>query len=171
VTTTALTSKLWLIYEDDQGEWQAKAVADIGDPAKVPLPVDISISADDSRLWVNTFMDGKTRLFDLSDPHNPKQTYEKVIGRQVNMASSSWDGKRVYYTSSLLANWDKKGDDNEQYFKSYVWDGKQLVEKFAIDFTQEKLGRAHQMRFGAYALYTAVKPEEKSNALARRASE
>jgi len=167
VTTTALTSKIWLIYEDDKGEWQAKAVADIGDPSKIPLPVDISISADDSRLWVNTFMDGKTRLFDLTDPHNPKQTYEKVIGRQVNMASSSWDGKRVYYTSSLLANWDKKGEDNEQFFKSYVWDGEKLVEKFAIDFNKEKLGRAHQMRFGAYSLYSANEPESQDTALAK----
>ena len=164
VTTTALTSKIWLIYEDEQGEWQAKAVADVGDPASIPLPVDISISADDSRLWVNTFMDGKTRLFDLSDPHNPKQVYEKVIGSQVNMASSSWDGKRVYYTSSLLANWDKKGEDNEQYFKSFVWNGKELVEQFALDFNKLKLGRAHQMRFGAYSLYSGKSPE--ANALA-----
>ncbi len=161
LTSTALTSKLWLVYEDSHGEWHAKEVADIGDPSSVPLPVDISISADDSRLWVNTFMDGKTRLFDLSDPHNPKQVYEKIIGSQVNMASSSWDGKRVYYTSSLLANWDKKGADNDQYFKSYVWDGNKLVEKFALDFNKLKLGRAHQMRFGAYSLYGLHSPEEK----------
>ncbi|MBC8210320.1 MAG: selenium-binding protein [Gammaproteobacteria bacterium] len=153
VTTTALTSKIWLIYEDDKGEWQSKAVADIGDASKIPLPVDISIASDDSGLWVNTFMDGKTRYFDMTDPFNPKQTYEKVIGKQVNMASSSWDGKRVYYTSSLLASWDKKGADNEQYLKAYSWDGKNLVENFSIDFYKEKLGRAHQMRFGAYSLY------------------
>ena len=159
LTTTALTSKIWLVYEDEQGEWQAKPVADVGDAAQVPLPVDISIGADDSYLWVNTFMDGKTRRFDLSDPHNPKQVYEKVIGKQVNMASSSWDGKRVYYTSSLLANWDKKGEDNEQYFKAYVWNGKELVEQFALDFTELKLGRAHQMRFGAYSLYTGKSPD------------
>ncbi len=159
LTTTALTSKIWLIYEDEKGEWQAKAVADIGDASKIPLPVDISLTSDDSGLWVNTFMDGKTRYFDLSDINAPKQTYEKQIDKQVNMASSSWDGKRVYYTSSLLANWDKKGDDNSQYFKSYVWDGKELVEKFSIDFTALKLGRAHQMRFGAYSLYANSKPK------------
>ena len=73
------------------------------------------------------------------------------------MASQSWDGNRIYYTSSLLANWDKKGEDNDQYFKAYVWNGDELVEKFAIDFTTEKLGRPHQMRFGAYGLY-AKKP-------------
>ncbi len=160
VTTTALTSKIWLIYEDDQGEWQARAVADIGDPSKVPLPVDISIAADDSLLWVNTFMDGKTRLFDLSDPFHPRQIYERTIGRQVNMASESWDGKRIYYTSSLLANWDKKGQDNEQFFKAFEWNGKELVPKFAIDFTAAKLGRPHQMRFGAYSLYGLQRPAD-----------
>ena len=153
VTSTALTSKLWLVHEDDNGKWAASEVADIGDPAAIPLPVDISISSDDSRLWVNTFMDGKTRLFDMTDPFSPKQVYEKQIGSQVNMVSASWDGNRLYYTSSLLANWDKKGEEDEQYFKSYEWNGSELVEKFALDFKELKLGRAHQMRFGAYSLY------------------
>jgi len=154
VTTTALTSKIWLIYEDNN-EWQAKPVADIGDAAKVPLPVDISLTADDKGLWVNTFMDGKSRYFDMTDPFNPKQTYEKQIGAQINMASQSWDGKRVYYTSSLLGNWDKKGEDNDQYFKSYTWNGTELEEQFALDFNELKLGRPHQMRFGAHSLYAS----------------
>ena len=158
VTTTALTSKIWLIHEDEKGEWQATAVADIGDPAKIPLPVDISIASNDSGLWVDTFMDGKARYFDMTDPMHPKQVYEKQIGKQLNMASSSWDGKRIYFTSSLLANWDKKGDDNEQFFKSYIWDGNDLKQQFAIDFTAAKLGRPHQMRFGAYSLYGLKRP-------------
>ena len=154
-STTALTSQLWLIYEDDAGEWQAKAVADIGNPADIPLPVDISIAADDQTLWINSFMDGKTRLFDISDPHKPFQIYEKVIDRQVNMVSQSWDGKRVYFSSSLLANWDKKGEDDAQYLKAYNWDGKELVEDFAVDFYELGLGRAHIMRFGSSALYSS----------------
>jgi methanethiol oxidase len=158
LTTTALTSKIWKISQDMTGEWQAKAVADIGDPSKIPLPVDISITSDDKGLWVNTFMDGKSRYFDISDVDNPKQVFETVIGRQVNMVSSSWDGTREYYTSSLLANWDKKGEDNEQFFKAYSWDGDKLVKKFEIDFNKEKLGRAHQMRFGAYSLYGMNNP-------------
>jgi methanethiol oxidase len=152
-TSAALTSKLWLVYEDEQGEWQAKEVADIGDPAQLPLPVDISLSADDSTLFVDTFMDGKVRVFDVSDPHNPVQTYEKVIGRQVNMVSQSWDGDRLYFTSSLLANWDKTGEDNEQFLKAYDWNGEELSERFAIDFLAEELGRPHIMRFGAQSLY------------------
>ncbi len=165
-TTTALTSKIWLIYEDDKGQWQTKAVADIGDPSKIPLPVDISIQSDDNMLWVNTFMDGKTRAFDISDPFHPKQVFEQKIAAQVNMVSSSWDGKRLYYSSSLLANWDKKGKDNEQFLKLYTWDGKKLKPEFSIDFIKEKLGRAHQMRFGAYSLY-AQKPSESEKFLAR----
>lgn len=152
-STTALTSQIVLIEETPKGDWQASNVASIGNPADIPLPVDISISSDDNLLWVNTFMDGKTRAFDISDPHQPKQIYEKKIGSQVNMVSSSWDGKRLYYTSSLLANWDKKASDNDQYLKLYHWNGKALIEQFNIDFYQQKLGRAHQMRFGAYSLY------------------
>jgi selenium-binding protein 1 len=152
-TSAALTSKLWLIREDDRGDWHADAVADIGDPAKVPLPVDISIASDDQRLWVDTFMDGTARLFDIADAQHPKEIYSKKIGAQLNMVSQSWDGKRVYFSSSLLANWDKKGDDNEQFVKLYAWDGKELTQRWTVDFIKEKLGRAHQMRFGAYALY------------------
>lgn len=149
ITATALTSKLWLVKQDGAGEWQAKDVATIGDPAKIPLPVDISISADGKGLWVNTFMDGMTRYFDLTNPEAPTQTYAKQTGKQVNMVSQSWDGKRVYVTSSLLANWDKKGADNEQVLRAFDWDGKALTQRFEVDFNQLKLGRAHHMKFSA----------------------
>ena len=152
ITAAALTSKLWLIKPDNRGEWQAKEVATIGDPAKIPLPVDISITRDGKGLWVNTFMDGTTRYFDLSNPEAPKQTYEKVTGKQVNMISQSWDGKRVYITSSLLANWDKAGADNEQFLRGFSWDGKELKPTFEVDFTKENLGRAHHMKLGSKAL-------------------
>lgn len=162
VTSTALTSKLWLVYDDGEKGWQAKEIADIADASKVPLPVDISITADDTLLWVNTWNDGMTRLFDLTDPHHPKQILEQKIGPQVNMVSQSWDGKRVYFTSSLLANWDKKeaaeGEGPVQFFKAYGWDGKMLTPAFSIDFVAGGLGAPHQMRFGAYALYAAAPP-------------
>ncbi|PYO20862.1 MAG: selenium-binding protein [Candidatus Rokuibacteriota bacterium] len=154
ITATALTSKLWLVKQD-KGAWQAKEVATVGDPAKIPLPVDISITRDGKGLWLNTFMDGTTRYFDLSNPEAPKQTYEKVTGKQVNMISQSWDGKRVYITSSLLANWDKGGADNEQFLRGFRWDGKELTQAFEVDFTQEKLGRAHHMKLGSKSLRSA----------------
>lgn len=148
-TATALTSKLWLCYEDDKGEWQTQEVATVGESKGGVLPVDISISADDRRLFVDCFGDGKCRVFDISDAHKPHQIYEKQIGKQLNMVSQSWDGKRLYFTSSLLANWDKRGDDNEQFLKAYSWDGKELKPKFDLDFTALKLGRPHHMLFGS----------------------
>jgi selenium-binding protein 1 len=152
-TTTALTSKIWLIHEDARGEWQAKAVADVGDPAKIPLPVSITLSADDRTLWVDSFMDGTVRVYDVSNPFAPRQVYEQKIGSQLNMNSQSWDGRRLYFTSSVLARWDKKGAENEQFLKAYTWDGKALSPRFSVDFTALGLGRPHHMRFGSTALY------------------
>ncbi len=148
-TAAALASKLWLCYEDSQGEWQAKEIAHIGDSKSGVLPVDISLSADDKTIFVGCFGDGKCRVFDVSDPHHPKALYEKQIGRQLNMISQSWDGKRLYFSSSLLAHWDKGGDDNEQFLRAYGWDGKELTPKFDLDFTSLKLGRPHHMLFGS----------------------
>jgi selenium-binding protein 1 len=148
ITATALTSRLWLVKQEG-GKWQAKEVGTIGDPSKIPLPVDISIRADAKGLWVNTFSDGMTRYFDLTNPEQPKQTYAKQTGKQVNMISQSWDGKRVYVTSSLLELWDKAGADNEQFLRAFHWDGKALTPAFEVDFTKEKLGRAHHMKFSA----------------------
>ena len=151
ITAAALTSKLWLVKQEGK-QWVAKEVGTIGDPAKIPLPVDISITRDGKGLWVNTFMDGTTRYFDLSNPEAPKQTYEKVTGKQINMISQSWDGKRLYITSSLLANCDKGGADNEQFLRGFAWNGKELAQKFEVDFTKEQLGRAHHMKLGARGL-------------------
>ncbi|MBI1733191.1 MAG: selenium-binding protein [Gammaproteobacteria bacterium] len=162
-TTTALTSKIWLIYEDRKGQWRGKAVADIGDPKKTPLPVDISISADDALLWVNTWNDGMTHVFDVKDPYGPMEIYTEKIGAQVNMLSESWDGRRIYFTSSLLANWDKTGapkGEDLQFFKAYTWDGKKLTHRFTVDFFGEKLGRPHQMNLGAYSLYAQRRPAD-----------
>jgi selenium-binding protein 1 len=147
-TATALMSKLWLVYEDDKGAWQSKEVATIGGQGGV-LPVDISISADDQRLFVDCFGDGKCRVFDISNPHAPRQIHERQIGRQLNMVSQSWDGKRLYFSSSLLARWDKGGADNEQFVRACEWTGTELKPGFEVDFTALKLGRPHHMLFGS----------------------
>lgn len=149
ITATALTSKLWLVKKDAKGEWQARDVGTIGNPAKTPLPVDLSLTSDGKGLWVNTFMDGTTHYFDLSNPAAPRETYSKRTGAQVNMISQSWDGKRIYISSSLLTNWDKKGVENEQFVKLFGWNGKELKETWALDFYKLGLGRPHHMKFGA----------------------
>ncbi|MCH6563252.1 MAG: selenium-binding protein [Myxococcales bacterium] len=155
-TSTALTSKLWGVFRKEDGSFEAVELADIGDPAKVPLPVDISLSADDRFLFVDSFMDGMVRVFDVSNPREPKLHYERKIGEQVNMVSQSWDGKRLYFTSSLLANWDGTGHEDEQFLRVFHWDEKKLTPAFELDFRAEKLGRPHIMRFGQQAFYAGL---------------
>ncbi|MBI2963913.1 MAG: selenium-binding protein [Deltaproteobacteria bacterium] len=152
-TSTALTSKIWLIERKDDGTFAAEAVGDIGDPKKTPLPVDISLSVDDRFLFVDTFLDGMVRVYDVSNPRRPKLVHEQKIGSQLNMVSETWGGEHVYFTSSLLSKWDKKGDENEQFLKAYGWNGKKLSPLFSVDFVKEKLGRAHLIRFGQDQFY------------------
>jgi selenium-binding protein 1 len=59
----------------------------------------------------------------------------------------------LYFTTSLLANWDGVQGDDAQFLKAYDWDGKQLSPRFEIDFRAEKLGRPHIMNFGQAGLY------------------
>jgi selenium-binding protein 1 len=153
-TATALTAKIWLIEQQADGTFSARAVADVGDPSKGPiLVVDVSLSADDRYLFVDSFIDGTCRIYDVADPRRPRLVHQRKIGAQLNMVSETWDGRRVYFTSSLLANWDKTGADNEQFLKAYDWDGKKLVHRFTVDFTKEGLGRPHIMHFGQEQFY------------------
>jgi len=169
-TSTALTSKIWLIEQLPDGTFKASAVADIGDPKKIPLPVDISISADDRFLFVDSMMDGMCRIYDVSDPHHPKLVTEEHVGSQLNMVSETWDGERLYFTSSLLAKWDKKGKDDEQFLAAYRFDGKKLHPLFRIDFAKEGLGRPHHMHFGQDQFYKnqIYSEAEPARAVARR---
>jgi selenium-binding protein 1 len=148
-TSSALTGKLWGVFHRGDGSFEAVEIGDVGDPAKLPLPVDISLSADDSTLFVDSFMDGMVRVYDVTNPRKARQIHERKIGAQVNMVSQSWDGKRLYFTSSLLANWDGTGHEDEQFLKAFRWDGKTLEPTFALDFTALALGRPHQMNLGA----------------------
>jgi len=88
------------------------------------------------------------RVFDVSNPHQPRQLYEKQVGKQVNMVSQSLGRKRLYFTSSLLARWDKKGEDNEQFLRAYSWDGNELKPSLNW-FHRAEAGRPHHMLFGS----------------------
>jgi len=79
-TAAALTSKIWLIYRDEHGEWQAQEVADIGDPAKVPLPVAFSKSSDDRLLWVTTFMEYTPLMLPI--PFIPSRSMKNELARR-----------------------------------------------------------------------------------------
>jgi selenium-binding protein 1 len=154
-TSTALTAKLWGVFRKPDGSFEAVEIGDVGDPTQLPLPVDISLSADDSTLFVDSFMDGTVRVYDVSNPRRARQIHERKIGAQVNMVSQSWDGRRVYFTSSLLSNWDGTGHADEQFLKAFRWDGKTLEPAFTLDFAALGLGRPHLMNLGADALRVA----------------
>ena len=152
-TAAALTGKLWGVFKKDDGTFEAIELGPVGDPKSPPLPVDMSLAADDRFLFVSSFMDGTVRVFDVSNPRKPALAHEQKIGKQLNMVSQSWDGRRVYFTSSLLANWDKTGADDEQFVRAFDWNGKTLAKRFEIDFNAERLGRPHIMNLGSEDFY------------------
>jgi hypothetical protein len=73
ITAAALTSKLWLVQAR-----KGRAVDREGRSPPSAIPPrsrcrSTSASAPTARgLWVNTFMDGKTRYFDLTNPEAPQ---------------------------------------------------------------------------------------------------
>jgi selenium-binding protein 1 len=141
-TATALTGKLVLIYQKEDGTWATKDIAEIG----ANLPVDISIAPDDSKIYVNSFGDGTLRVYDVTNPMEGKLIEQVKLGEMANMVSSSWDGKRLYATNSLLSQWDKPGD---YWLKAYAWEDGKLVAKFTTDFNP--VGRAHIMNLNSKA--------------------
>src|SRR6266566_2624547 len=110
------------------------------------LPVDISIAPDDSKVYVNSFGDGTLRVYDVTNPFEGKLIEQVKLGEMANMVSSSWDGKRLYATNSLLSQWDKPGD---YWLKAYAWEDGKLVAKFTTDFNP--VGRAHIMNLNSKA--------------------
>ena len=86
-----------------------------------PLITDIALSVDDKTLLVSCWGTGELKRYDVSDPHNPRQTGSVHLGGIVRraphpaadalnggpqMVEMSRDGKRVYLTNSLYASWD-----------------------------------------------------------------
>jgi methanethiol oxidase len=90
-----------------------------------PLLTDINLSVDDRFLYASCWGTGEMRQYDVSDPFNPKLIGSVHVGGIVRRASHpakpgeplnggpqmveiSRDGRRVYFTNSLYAAWDKQ---------------------------------------------------------------
>src|SRR5918992_1584400 len=88
-----------------------------------PLASDIDLSVDDRWLYVSCWGTGELKQYDVSDPHDPKETGSVRLGGIVRrtphpaapelrlagapqMVEVSRDGRRVYFTNSLYASWD-----------------------------------------------------------------
>jgi selenium-binding protein 1 len=96
-----------------------------GFKAVPPLLTDINLSVDDRVLYASCWGTGEMRQYDVSDPFNPKLVGSVHIGGIVRRAAHpakpkealnggpqmvevSRDGRRVYFTNSLYASWDKQ---------------------------------------------------------------
>jgi selenium-binding protein 1 len=139
VTSTAdLSASVWLWERADDGTVSIKKVISIpAEPAEAeqlppllqgfgavpPLITDISLSVDDQDLYVSCWGTGELKRFDVSDPHNPRETGSVRLGGIVSkaahsasgplnggpqMVETSRDGKRIFLTNSLYAAWDEQ---------------------------------------------------------------
>jgi selenium-binding protein 1 len=126
-----------------------------------PLVTDISLSVDDSTLLVSCWGTGELKRFDVTDPHNPRETGSVHLGGIVRRASHpaagalkggpqmvemSRDGKRVYLTNSLYASWDAQfyPEGIDGWMVKLDSDGDFAVDPdFFVEFSGE---RPHQIR-------------------------
>jgi methanethiol oxidase len=96
-----------------------------GFKAVPPLLTDINLSVDDRYLYASCWGTGEILQYDASDPFHPKKTGSVRLGGIVKrsahpanpkqplnggpqMVEVSRDGRRVYFTNSLYAAWDKQ---------------------------------------------------------------
>ena len=136
-----------------------------GFKAVPPLLTDINLSVDDRFLYASCWGTGEMRQYDVSDPFSPKLIGSVHIGGIVRRASHparpgealnggpqmveiSRDGRRVYFTNSLYAAWDKQflpdGIRGWMVKLDVASDGGiQLDPKLFVDFGEL---RSHQVR-------------------------
>jgi methanethiol oxidase len=138
VSTEDLSASVFLWERQPDGTFAAEKVISIpAEPAEEeqlppalkpfgvvpPLVTDIALSVDDRSLYVSCWGTGELKRYDVSDPHNPRQTGSVRIGGIVaraahpaagvvnggpQMVEVSRDGRRVYLTNSLYRSWDEQ---------------------------------------------------------------
>lgn len=178
VSTADLSASVFLWERADDGTVSARRVIEIpAEPAEAdqlpdilkpfgavpPLVTDIDLTVDDRELVVSCWGTGELKRYDVSDPHNPRETGSIRLGGIVERASHpasgplsggpqmveiSRDGKRIYLTNSLYASWDK------QFYPAGIegWLVKIDNERggaFELDpdlFVEFRGERAHQVR-------------------------
>jgi selenium-binding protein 1 len=137
------------------------------------LPTDIVISMDDRYLFVSNWLHGDVRMYDISDPANPRLTdqlwaggyfgdRQEVGGKSITggpqMLQLSLDGERLYWTTSLFSTWDNQfypelAEEGAVMLKADVDPRRgtmELDEDFFVDFGKEGPegpARAHEIRW------------------------
>ena len=175
----ALSANVIHFWKSDAGKWEWEKIIDVENEPhpEWPIPVPgvmsaILVSMDDKYLYLNNWLHGDMRQYDITDPHNPKLTGQVwmggLLGRapEVNgvkvaggpqMFQLSLDGKRLYVTTSLFSTWDN------QFYPEIRTQGGVMVmidcdvenggmsinPDFLVDFGQEPNGpsRCHETRY------------------------
>ena len=177
----ALSSNVFHFFEGDGGEWRAEKVVDVEarehDDWDMPVPglvTDLLVSMDDRYLFFGNWLHGDVRMYDVSDPANPRLVDQVWAGghfgpshptgeddREViagpQMLQLSLDGERLYWTTSLFSSWDEQfypeeGERGSVMLKADVNPRRgtmSLDEDFLVDFGDLPDGpaRAHEIRW------------------------
>ena len=175
----ALSANVIHFWKSKEGKWEWEKVIDVENEPHPdwPIPVPgvmsaILVSMDDKYLYLNNWLHGDMRQYDISDPHNPKLTGQVWMGGLLGKApivngvkiaggpqmyQLSLDGKRMYVTTSLFSTWDNQfypeirtqggamimiDCDNEN-------GGMKINKDFIVDFGKEPNGpsRCHESRY------------------------
>jgi selenium-binding protein 1 len=138
ISVADLSSSIWLWHRENGSFKVEKVITIPAEPADAselppalqpfgavpPLVSDIDLSVDDRWLYVSCWGTGELKQYDVSDPHNPRETGSVHLGGIVRraphpadpqqrlaggpqMIEISRDGRRVYATNSLYAAWDE----------------------------------------------------------------
>ena len=132
----------------------------------------ILVSMDDKYLYLNNWLHGDMRQYDITDPHKPKLTGQVWMGGLLGKAplingvkitggpqmyQLSLDGKRMYVTTSLFSTWDNQfyPEIRTQGGAMVMIDcdvkngGMKINKDFIIDFGKEPNGpsRCHESRY------------------------
>ncbi|MFC4357089.1 selenium-binding protein SBP56-related protein [Halobium salinum] len=175
----ALSSNVFHVYERD-GEWRADKAIDVEsrehEDWEMPVPglvTDLLVSMDDRYLFFSNWLHGDVRMYDVSDPANPRladQLWagghfgprhpidgERAVVGGPQMLQLSLDGTRLYWTTSLFSSWDaqfypEEGELGSVMLKADVDPRKgtmSLDPDFLVDFGDLPDGpaRAHEIRW------------------------
>jgi selenium-binding protein 1 len=175
----ALSSNVIHFWKSQEGKWEWEKVIDIENEPHpdwpIPIPGVMSailISMDDKYLYLNNWLHGDMRQYDISNPHKPKLTGQVWMGGLLGKApivngvkitggpqmyQLSLDGKRMYVTTSLFSTWDNQfyPEIRTQGGAMIMIDcdvengGMKINKDFIVDFGKEPNGpsRCHESRY------------------------
>ena len=175
----ALSTNVIHFWKSKEGKWEWEKIIDIDNEPHpdwpIPIPGVMSailVSMDDKYLYINNWLHGDMRQYDISDPHKPVMTGQVWMGgllgkapvvNGVNITGGpqmyqlSLDGKRMYVTTSLFSTWDNQfyPDMRTQGGAMLMIDcdvkngGMKINKDFIIDFGKEPNGpsRCHESRY------------------------